>query len=660
MMKNQLSVFILMMIILCSVLSANDSLSTLPSGGFESIEWQKIKLQESTRRRYESVISKIITSSKFVVNVKLDTISADKIKAAKPKGEFKNVKQIKYNNNPTSESKGDLIIFSKLGLEAPIIPDEDNYKRESIKKTINEISTIFDIFNYLQAINVEILLNEKLEIKTRKVVEDLIIGTQAFSNQKIKPRVTIKYISMEEKFVQEKKIEPSMLEKIITLAPKYANALGLIFSVLILGAVVSILFQKYFDLQEKQMEIMKSQSQKVENKNNNENNGHDQSKTGTAASSAGNITEEESIKAFQRFKNFLNDSPVESQLLIKKWIKSEDDLSKLALNALVKQLTNEELKTIFEFLSLEERKTWKSKLKLDLNDDDVKLGNTYVSSQIVDDIIAPPMIKDPELIKIISNLTPKQGADISQLNIESGVILMNIMPPKFLAEMMEILPGDRIDSIIELSAKCSEEELSSKLDKFKEQMPAAQAIINKSPFLENITAHIAFATPNTERSLFKLLASFETLDLVVQTAIANLPVEVIKKIPEKIVKSTLQTFPQSQRIHYFFSVEESQRVYLLNLFASEGSKARELINFEFEKIQNDPALIEEIEKNKLSLEKVYFQAVRKVVRNSPEYTKDMKPIVIEWIDRLINPQIEDQVDLSLGNSKDDDSLNHAA
>lgn len=637
-MKAQIR-FTFLIIIFCFALiaKAGDPIQGLASNGFESIEWQKVKLQDTTRKRYESVISKIIVASKFIVNVKLETDNLDKIKPSKNKDVFKNTKQIKFNNNPmTTETKGDSIIFSKLGLEAPLIPDEDNYKRESIKKTITDISTTFDIFNYLKSVSIEVLLNEKLDIKTRKVVEDVILATQAITNQKVKPRVSIKYISMDENFVAEKKIEPTFLEKAIKAAPKYANAIGLILSVLIFGILVSLLFKKYFELQEKQMELMKAHSQKVENKNDNKED--EKNKKGLNGNVNGeSISEEESIKAFERFRNFLKNSPIESQLLIKKWIKAEDELSKLALNALVKQLSNEELKMIFEILTFDERKDWKSKLKVDLQEEDIKMGNAFISSQIVEDIIAPPMIKDPELLKLISHLTPKQGADVAQFNVESGVILMNIMPPKFLAEMMDHLSEEVIENIIGLSASCSEEEISAKLEKFKEELPATQAIINRSPFLENIIAHIAFASPSTEKSLFKLLATVESIELVVQTAISNLPAEIIKKVPEKIIKGTLQTFSQAQRIQYFYSQEEGQQTYLLNLFAAEGSKARELIAFEFEKIQTDPSLVEEIERNKANLEKIYFQAVRKVVRNSPEFSKEIKPIVTDWIQNLLNP-----------------------
>jgi hypothetical protein len=634
-MKRYFLLTLLLGLMISSCFEAHALDNTLPSNGVESIEWQKIKLQDSIRRRYESVISKVITSSKFIVNVKLETVNMDKIKAPKPKDEFKSVKQVKFNNNPTNDTKGDSIIFSKLGLEAPLIQDEDNYKRESIKKTISDITTNFDIFNYLQSVSVEVLLNEKLEIKTRKVVEDLILGTQALNTQKIKPRTSIKYIPMEENFVMEKKVEPTLMEKVAKLAPKYANAIGLILSVFIFGIVATFLFKKYFDLQEKQMELLKSQVHKSEQKNINDNKGDVDGKGGEGGGAGDVISEEESVKAFERFRDFLTISPVEAQLLIKKWIKAEDDLSKLALNSLVKQLTNDELKGIFDMLTLNERKAWKAKLKVDLNDEEIRMGNAFISSQTVDDIIAPPMIKDPELLKIIAALTPKQGAEIAQANTESGSILMNIMPPKFLAEMMEEMPTETIDSIISMSATSSEEEIALKLESFKDQLPAMQAAVNRSPFMENITAHIAFATPTTERALFKLLAAFEPIETVVQTAIANLPVEVINKVPEKIVRASLQTFPQLQRIQYFFVQDPDKRTHLLNLFAAEGSKARELIMFEFEKIQNDPQLLEDVEKNKSNLEKAYFQSVRKLVRNSPEVAKDVKPIVMEWIDQLL-------------------------
>lgn len=612
-------------------LEAVEPFATITSGTPQSLDWQKINLQDTIRKRYESVIAKVITSAKYIVNVKIEFSPPAKQGKVKLNDDFKNVKKVKFNNNLTSQTNGDSIIFSKLGLEAPLIADEDNYKRESLKKTIRDISSSFDIFNHLQSVSIEVILSDKLEIQTRKVVEDLILGIQAFNSQKVKPRVAIKYISMDENLIKVPQVEPTLMEKLGKWAPKYANAIGLLLSVLALGIVCSLLFNKYFDLQEKHLEQMKSQTQKLENKNDNK----DKDLNGKGGGkNSDQMTDEESIKSFERFRNFLNQSPIESQLLIKKWISKEEDIYKLALNSLVKQLTNEELQAIFEVLSADERKSWKKSLKVDLSEDEIKLGNAFISSQVVEDIIAPPLIKDPTMIKIISNLTPKQGADIAMTNPSIGTVLLNIMPPKFTAEMLAKLDMDSMNSLIKNSAVITEEDLFNGIAVFKDNLPQVQKNLTRSPFVENILNHIAFSSPQTEKSLFRLLASYENEETVLQEVLANLPVEIINKAPVRIVKAALQNLSQTLRIQYFYIQEESQQLALLDLFAAEGTKSRELINFEFEKISNDQAAHEDVIKNKMNLEKNYHLSVRKLVRNNPDFAKDVRGVTLDWIAQL--------------------------
>lgn len=631
MIRKTCLLMLLVYAILILPLGAVEPFATITSGTPQSLDWQKINLQDTIRKRYESVISKVITSAKYIVNVKIEFSPPAKQGKEKSNDDFKNVKKVKFNNNLSTQTSGDSIIFSKLGLEAPLLADEDNYKRESLKKTIRDISSSFDIFNHLQSVSIEVFLNDKLEIKTRKVVEDLILGIQALSSQKIKPRVVIKYISMDENLVKTPQVEPTLMEKLGEWAPKYANAIGLLLSVLALGIVCSLLFNKYFDLQEKHLEQMKSQSQKIENKNDNKDKDLDGKNGGKTSDQ---ITDEESIKSFERFRSFLNQSPIESQLLIKKWISKDEDIYKLALNSLVKQLTNEELQTIFEVLTADERKMWKKSLKVDLSEEEIKIGNAFISSQVVEDIIAPPLIKDPTMIKIISSLTPKQGADIAMTNPSIGTVLLNIMPPKFTAEMLEKLDMDSMTSLIKNSAVITEEDLFSGIASFKENLPHVQKALARSPFVENILNHIAFASPQTEKSLFRLLASFESEEVVFQEVLANLPAEIVNKVPVKIVKAALQNLSQTMRIQYFYVQEESQQLSLLNLFAAEGTKSRELISFEFEKIANDQAAHEEVMKNRLNLEKSYHLSVRKLVRNNPEFAKDVRAITLEWIAQL--------------------------
>ena len=129
--------------VLVSVISiAQDStpVSLLPS-----TQWQKIKLEQEVDTKIKNVLSPLISPENIIVEVNIEvaepstpqfvkTEPTPEEKAAEQKEKKKKKsKTIRINDELPKELPEDYIIFSKLGLEAPLIEDVLKTELEKLK-----------------------------------------------------------------------------------------------------------------------------------------------------------------------------------------------------------------------------------------------------------------------------------------------------------------------------------------------------------------------------------------------------------------------------------------------------------------------------------------------------------------------------------------------
>lgn len=601
---------------------------------YQSLEWQKIELENKIRNKYEKALMPIMTSKKYFINIDIKlkgelSVAPDAVKKdAQPK--------LRPTNLAPDKAPEDTIVFSKLGMQAPVVGNnDDSLENAEIKKRAVDLAKAFDIFSYIESIKVNVMLDEKLDTETRDAVKTIIDKIDLRYNKKVE-KASISYVSMEEKRVpppkapeapKPKVVPPTFWEKAIPWISKFNNAIGLIAAVFLFGCFLYLLFKPYLDLQKEKLEFFKKQTKKVQNKN--EENAKVTS-DGTGSSPLP-VTEDESVAYLARFKHFLEKSPEEAKMLITSWIKNNSVESTNALKAIVKQLSSEELVALFEKFNIAERKKWKERIEGDILDQEIREANAYMSKQIVENIMTPPLITDPEIQEVLTNIDPKQGADIVNYDLELGSILLNVMNAKYVADVMKLIPSDKIETVIKLAVSFDRTKLSEKLEQFKANLPTIKSVLYRSPFLENILNLISMSNKDNEKYLYAVLSQSESEAVVVQTALNNYPFALIPTLNNSIVKTVLNKMPQAQRIKFLYTLESPMKDEWLELCAPEGTKTRDLFNLEFEKIDMTSSLRDDVMMEAESLYSEYCLQARIIIRNSPDLMKVLRQNVEDWV-----------------------------
>ena len=198
-----------------------------------SLTWQKIALEEKVQRKFQTVLSSLLKDNQYQIEVMAEVSdpSAPNFGDDGKKGGTR-VSDIKL-----SESQGDYIAFSKMGLEVPVL---DKYFDEDRTKLMNlyRFNEAYDLFKNLSSINVTVIFSDKLPEELVAIATKLVQSSK-LSVSGIKPAVKFETLPMEwsEPKVAKKETptkKPQEEPKIWTKdwyewASRWGNAFGLIF-----------------------------------------------------------------------------------------------------------------------------------------------------------------------------------------------------------------------------------------------------------------------------------------------------------------------------------------------------------------------------------------------------------------------------------------------
>jgi hypothetical protein len=205
------------------------------------------------------------------------------------------------------------------------------------------------------------------------------------------------------------------------------------------------------------------------------------------------------------------------------------------------------------------------------------------------------------------------------------------MNAKYVADVMKLIPSDKIETVIKLAVSFDRTKLSEKLEQFKANLPTIKSVLYRSPFLENILNLISMSNKDNEKYLYAVLSQSESEAVVVQTALNNYPFALIPTLNNSIVKTVLNKMPQAQRIKFLYTLESPLKDEWLELCAPEGTKTRDLFNLEFEKIDMTSSLRDDVMMEAESLYSEYCLQARIIIRNSPDLMKVLRQNVEDWV-----------------------------
>lgn len=648
------------------------------------IQWQQLRLQQNIEEKISRSFAPVLSDKDYIIEVKID-IDPNYTAPTSPKKitKGKQGKKIKYSSDEQAVNEGDYVVFSKFGLEAPAIGDEEIYtetsEAETTQKAIIEVSNHFNIFNYLRGIEITLTFDSNLPQTTKDVLKNIVSGLR-FNYNSVIPQINIRYLELKPIIKQPppvakpKETEPKKPQFLDFL--KFNNidiALSLVLATLIIAVVLLYLNKSKkskatesaaaspSDLP--QGALSNSNAQALESAKSNPSpqgkgtsGKDDKGKMNTSGGMGQGMssTEDEEMRreeikkkteeSLERFRKALNNHFDQTIITLKKIIKSNKEADGYALKTLTDTLTDQELAKIFQFLSLEERNTWKTFLDHELDVEHAVKALNYISARLMEAMMLPMVINDIEIFDFLIGVPPKDAAAICQEDIELATILTNMVSTEITSEMFKLIPEPTLSTIIQKSLQFSPEDLVTKMPLLKEKISQLKKKNEKPPFVAKVIEMLPNAQQEIEAKLYETLLSYYPNEEIHKIAYQNYPKSLIQQLPEKVFQFVLTKMPRENQIKYFVTLDNDQRKIRLDWVAPSGSKAREMLDIEIDTITNDPNVYAKFKKdNAKEAQLEFIKMSRAAIATHEELQTEVQDSLVLWLEQLNNKDSTNEI-----------------
>jgi len=600
-----------------------------------SVEWQKIQLEETIQQRYEKLLSPVLKSGEYSVLVNITTVAPQKPNFIKD-NKSKNKGKIKFSTELPEEGKGDYLVFSKLGLEVPLI--EDHKTKENLTSQLEEMwdyNESVDLFKNIDAIDVTISLSNGLLEPTRASIQKMLDNSRMTLGE-IEPQVNLQYVDMKEGF------EATFLDKMLPILMKFSTAIGIILAAFILGLMGLMMLKKYASL------AKPGEGTSISINNNIEKGDDDKAGASAPAAALGEMMGDGILDAIERFKAFFESNRDDASNMIKKWIRSGEERAQLALKVLVQKLDNSLLSEVLGLLTLDDREEWRSLLDTKgLGSGEIQKGENYIASQILDLLIAVPAGGDAEVQELLMSLTPPKAVSLLQDKPNLAGALLNMVHTTLVTRILEGLDADQSAAATRAALNFDFDTFGDIVDELKEGIRAHTSKKKRSPFVDKIISLVPEALPSREVDFYGQLAEVGEVDAVGELAHEHLPAHLVAKLPEDFLKDLLTRYSLDKKSELFMVLEDELKDQFLQLYAPDGSNVRDVLNLEFKKIERDTKLHKDIQARKEMIWREFVHYARAEMKANTNFTEEFDFIVDEWLESFGVQSKTEKPDLKL-------------
>lgn len=551
-----------------------------------SIQWQQIELEEKLKNTFSKYLSLHLEEEKYFVHLKVNS-KEQTFSLPSHNLKFKSSTDKFIKKNIPASLSADLIALEKVGVFAPKFENQDNkemelklfqYKnkleRDLIKKT--------NVFEFIESITVSVAVD--------KTIDKKIFDQVKLSLQKIIPKIgKIKFEveTYQVEFKQKAGANQGLVDQIIGKITAAGSSVGLVFATIIFSLTLIILFSKYKGLQELLAATASggdqdSSPQTIESKELVDSDLRPGSPQLAEAISS-------TVDGMSRFALYLEKSPLQTINLVKKWINLGTTDSKSALYILSERLTIDELTLIFSDLNMEERENFSSVSALQFSKSEKQFAESYISQQVLEDILYITHDIDKELEQLLVELTPKKAAEIAITNFEMGALLLNLMGVEFVSEMIKYLPTEKLGELSVSGLSVSADELNQSMEKLKTILKESTTEVSENSFGRRMVELLKSLEIRNEEEMINVLIEQGKLHIVRDYAATSLPACLAFKINGEVMKNALYKFDLAYKVEFLVSVGEELREEILNKISQEGTKGRDLLQHEIDTILGDEA-----------------------------------------------------------------------
>lgn len=606
-----------------------------------SVQWQRIELENQIKQKISDFLSLIVDKKRFFVEVQIaatnPNLSLPKFKMPKNKS----MADIKFSDDKKkSKNNGEFLLFDKVGIMAPLFKgtSKNNDQELQVKffqykeKLQRELISKTDLFGLITDVKINIAfdseMTEEQVTEFKKLIEKIVP-----SFGEVKPKLEV----FKMKFVRgDQTIDHPLFKHI----PHVTGPVGAILATLLFCLTAFIIVAGYKKHQKQLAEqnasmtqtITQAEAEKVEEDSlpSTQDTVDPNFRPGSPQLIEAIKVQEEGVK---RLFLYLEKSYAEACNLIKKWINLDSSLANATLVVLSERMSIDELYKVFAKLTDEEREQWiKISSNSDISPDLKNQADAFIAQQVLEDIMTVSATDDEELLKLLVELTPAKAAGISRKNVEHGALLVNMMASNFLSQMYYHLTSEEISDISLKGLQLENEEIKAKCEDLKQVLEQVVDSKYSNPFSRRIVEVITELDPLKQENMIDVLLSEKQEFIVRDIARSIVPVKVLELLPADILKAIGKGLDKELRLNYLVSTSETNRKKFIESTTQEGTKGREVLEFELQKIEEDEVRVKHLKNKKDEIYIKYILSAREIIKSNPKLKIAVSDIVGGWID----------------------------
>jgi hypothetical protein len=331
------------------------------------------------------------------------------------------------------------------------------------------------------------------------------------------------------------------------------------------------------------------------------------------------------------FSNFFHKYPDQFRTCVRSLIATGAEKDWQCLEYLTKNMDQKDLTEIMFGLTSNEKETWSTsigKVKTTSEDSLVK----YLKSKLVGSLIAFQPMVDSEVWEMSLRLRVSEVVSFCDSYHSEGATLLNILTPVFLSKIFDTLDVNK-------SAKIMEQALEGDLNavevqKLKIALTQFVSSIKSRSFTSKIFKALSSIEASKEKMVYRhLLNSVQPSELVDIVA-SNFPLDLLWHLSSNFQKDVLQSYPLVKKAQLLLSLNEDEREKLIETIGSNGSSARQMLDMEISRIQDNPSDLRRCQIQKDFILREFIAFTRSHIASNPSLMPEIKSASLEWLSTL--------------------------
>jgi hypothetical protein len=578
---------------------------------------QSKQLESSVNQKVSNSLDLFLTKKQYLINTKIAFKKSSK-KAAR------NAANVQLTDS--DKSQDDYILFHKLGLEVNSLEQvEDSSSKKDLGPTLSSVT-------------IEILIDKNIAKELKTNISSIV--KKISFNLSVKPRIKISDLIVTPKAVEEK----SLIEQ---LSP-FSTALSFIVSSIIFCFFALIIFFLYSKLSKNQTQELISSNKEISDSqiqstqaissgslSDGSSESIDSAVSNAAATgeiessgSTESINLEDTINSTtKRFSSFYEENKLMAVSSLKSWINQQPRNFDQALIFLAQQLDSDLLMGLFSHLSFDDRKIWKNTINQQKSILNIPAACQFINNEILENIILPSDLISEETKNLLYTLEPESCVEMLEQKPELGPLLFNTLSTDFIIKLIPKLSTELTEQFTTQSVSANPEELKQQDKVLQEELAKFTVKAATTPFGDKITQILPHVGLSEEKFFIEAYAQSKNKEGIKSLLKAFTPMNLIEKLSEQNLRLLYQGVPQSVFVDKVAIADESQRPQILDIFAPQGNKKREMIDLELENIVKNDIQLAKMNKNKDAIEKKFVDSIRKVIRSRESIQIDLEDLI---------------------------------